>query len=175
MATLATRWDVVGHSFGGQVAIELALLAPHKLASLSIISSRDTPFPPFALAAANLRAGLPVDVEGALRRWFRPEELRAGGWLVAYARDRLAKADRDIWATALDGIATYDRSDAVGRIQVPTTLICAESDLVSDVGAMTALKGRLPNAQLRVWAGAAHFSLLLEPAKLAALLPDSSG
>jgi pimeloyl-ACP methyl ester carboxylesterase len=175
MAAVADRWDVVGHSFGGQVAIELALLAPEKVASLSVICSRDTPFPPFALAAANLRAGSPTDIEAALQRWFRPEELRAGGWLVAYARDRLTNADRDSWATALDGIATYDRSDRVHLIHAPATLICAESDLVSDVAAMTALKARLPNAQLHVRPGARHFSPFLQPASLAALLPDPAG
>jgi pimeloyl-ACP methyl ester carboxylesterase len=172
MAASADRWDIVGHSFGGQVAIELALLAPDKVASLSIICSRDTPFAPFAVAAANLRAGSPIDVEGALTRWFSPEELRSGGWLVSYARDRLGQADRGSWATALDGIATYDRADTVHLIEAPTTLICAESDPVSDVAAMTALTGRLLNAQLHVLRGALHFSPLLQPTSLAALLPD---
>ena len=45
---VADRWDVVGHSFGGQIALELALLAPARVATLSVICSRDTPFPPFA-------------------------------------------------------------------------------------------------------------------------------
>jgi pimeloyl-ACP methyl ester carboxylesterase len=175
MATVADRWDVVGHSFGGQVAMELALLAPDRVATLAIICSRDTPFPPFAQAAANLRAGAPTDVDGALQRWFRPEELRVGGWLVDYARDRLANADRDSWATALDGIATYDHSTAVPEIAAPTALICAESDPVSDVAAMTSLAGRLPNARLHVLPGARHFSPLLQPATLATLLPGPIG
>ena len=175
MAAVADRWDVVGHSFGGQVAIELALLVPDRLASLSIICSRDTPFPPFALAAANLRGGSPIDIEGALNRWFRPEEVRSGGRLVSYARNRLANADRDNWATALDGIATYDRSDTVHLIEARTTLICAESDVVSDVAAMTALNKRLPNGQLHVLPGAMHFSPFLQPAALAALLAVPAG
>lgn len=47
---------VVGHSFGGQVALEFALAFPERVASLGIVCSRDTPFPalpmrrrPFAL------------------------------------------------------------------------------------------------------------------------------
>ena len=37
LPALADRWDVVGYSFGGQIAIELALLAPDRVASLSLI------------------------------------------------------------------------------------------------------------------------------------------
>src|SRR5262245_11603605 len=39
---------VVGHSFGGQVAIEVALMAPDRLAALVVVCSRHTPFPAFA-------------------------------------------------------------------------------------------------------------------------------
>jgi pimeloyl-ACP methyl ester carboxylesterase len=172
---VAERWDVVGHSFGGQIALDLALLAPERIASLSIICSRDTPFPAFAAAAADLRAGAAPNPEAALTRWFRPDELRAGGWLVGYAHDRITHADHERWATDLDGIARYDRSARVGAISAPATLICAAHDPVSDVAAMTALAGRLPNAQLHVDAEAAHCSPLLDAQLLAARLSGPLG
>ncbi len=171
---VADQWDVVGHSFGGQIAIELALLAPSRVSTLSIICSRDSPFSPFAQTAAGLRNGTPIDADAAMNRWFRPHELRSGNRLVAYARERLETADRDTWASALDAIATYDRTDRVHTIEVPTTLICAGLDPVSDPAAMTALRDRLPNAQLHVLADAAHMSPFLNPAALAARLPDTS-
>ena len=61
---------VVGHSFGGQVAIEVALLAPERLARLVVVCSRHTPFPAFADGARAVRAGRPVDVDAGLRRSF---------------------------------------------------------------------------------------------------------
>jgi len=57
---------VVGHSFGGQVAIEVALMAPERLARLVVVCSRHTPFPAFAEGAAAVRAGRPVDVDGGM-------------------------------------------------------------------------------------------------------------
>jgi pimeloyl-ACP methyl ester carboxylesterase len=69
---------VVGHSFGGQIALDFALLAPQRVQALTLICTRDTPFPAFAGAAARLRHGSPVDVAAALRRWFTAPELSAG-------------------------------------------------------------------------------------------------
>jgi pimeloyl-ACP methyl ester carboxylesterase len=83
---------VVGHSFGGQVALELALAAPQRLRRLIIVCSRHTPFPAFELGARAVRAGEPVDIDAGMRRWFTPAELAADGPAVRYARRRVARA-----------------------------------------------------------------------------------
>ena len=165
------RLHVVGHSFGGQVAIDLALLAPRRVLTLTLLCSRDTPFPAFAEAAARLRRGDPVDISAALGRWFTRAELAADGPVVSYARQCLDQADRASWAAALDAIAGYDRADRVGSISVPCTLIAAELDPVSTPAAMSALAGRLPRATVQVLPGAAHMSPFTDPSRLAGLLP----
>ncbi|MGO8687698.1 MAG: alpha/beta fold hydrolase [Candidatus Dormibacteria bacterium] len=161
---------VVGHSFGGQVALEVALLVPDRLRSLTILCSRDTPYPAFAAAAASLRRGDPVDVEAALRRWFRPEELASGAAIVQSARRCLRDADRDAWACDLEAIAAYDRSGAVSGISAPATLLAAELDPVSTPAAMAGLAARLPRARLRLLPGAAHMSVFIDPAGLAEVI-----
>jgi pimeloyl-ACP methyl ester carboxylesterase len=80
------RVHLVGHSFGGQVALDLALLAPRRVQTLTLVCSRDTPFPAFGAAAARLRHGDPVDARAVLGRWFTGPELRAGSPVVGYAR-----------------------------------------------------------------------------------------
>ena len=164
------RVHVVGHSFGGQIAIDVALLAPQRVQTLTVICSRDTPFEPFAAAAARLRNGDPVDAGAALGRWFTAPELGAGGPVVSYARHCLQQADRASWAAALDAIASYDRADRVGSIDIPCTLIAAEFDQVSTPAAMSALARRLPQATLRILAGAAHMTPFTDPARLSMLL-----
>lgn len=164
------RLHVVGHSFGGQVAIEVALLAPQRVRTLTVVCSRDTPFPAFAPAAARLRRGEPVDTGAVLRRWFTAPELAAGGPVVAYAQRCLQQADRASWAAALDAIANYDRADRVGSIGVPCTLIAAELDQVSTPAAMSALASRLSQATLHILAGAAHMTPFTDPARLGVLL-----
>jgi pimeloyl-ACP methyl ester carboxylesterase len=167
---LPGRLHVVGHSFGGQVALDLALLAPQRVATLTLLCSRDTPFPAFAAAAARLRDGGPVDADAALGRWFTPAELEHGGPVVSYARRCLEQADRRSWAAALDAIARYDRADRTGSIQAPANLIAAELDQVSTPEAMSAMADRLPRATLRVLPGAAHMSPFTDPAALARLI-----
>lgn len=164
------RLHVVGHSFGGQVAIEVALLVPQRVQTLTLICSRDTPFEEFAAAAAQLRRGGPADADAALGRWFTAPELTAGGPVVSYARRCLQQADRASWAAALDAIASYDRADRVGSITIPCTLIAAELDQVSTPAAMSALAGRLPRARLHILAGAAHMTPFTDPARLSTLL-----
>jgi pimeloyl-ACP methyl ester carboxylesterase len=168
------RPHLVGHSFGGQVALEMALLAPDHIRSLTMVCSRDTPFPGFARAAAALREGEPVDVNAAMRRWFRPAELEAGGAVVDYARRCLTAADRSSWAAALEEIARFDRSHKTPGLGVPLTLVAAEFDQVSTVDAMRALADRAPTSKLHVLRDASHMSPFLTPAALAALLVDAS-
>jgi pimeloyl-ACP methyl ester carboxylesterase len=170
VAELPGRLHVVGHSFGGQVALDLALLAPQRVATLTLLCSRDTPFPPFAAAAARLRDGGPVDTGAALGRWFTPAELDRGGPVVSYARRCVEQAGRRSWAAALDAIARYDRADRTGSIQAPATLIAAELDQVSTPEAMSAMADRLPRARLQVLPGAAHMSPFTDPAALAELI-----
>jgi pimeloyl-ACP methyl ester carboxylesterase len=167
------RVHVAGHSFGGQVALDMALLAPERVASLVLVCSRDTPFPPFSAAADALRRGDPVDTEATLARWFRDDELEADGPVVRYARDRLDHADREEWALALSEIATFDRSGEVAGLDVPVTLIAAEHDPVSTPEAMADLAGRLPRATLHVHQGARHMTPYADPVGLAGLLRGS--
>jgi pimeloyl-ACP methyl ester carboxylesterase len=174
LASAAERFPgplhVVGHSFGGQVAIDFTLLVPQRVQTLTLICSRDTPFPAFAAAAARLRHGDRVDVGAALGRWFTAPELRAGGPVVTYARRCLQQADRASWAAALEAIAGYDRAGRVGSIAVPVTLIAAGLDQVSTPAAMSALAGRLLRPALQVLPGAAHMSPFSDPARLSGLI-----
>lgn len=163
-------WSVVGHSFGGQVALELALAAPGLVDRLVVVGSRDTPFPAFAAAADALDAGGPVDVEGALTRWFRPAERQAHPEVVADIAGQLRRADRASWATGLRGIARFDAADRVAAITAPVSVLAAGHDPVSPPEVMAAMAGRLPGAAFAVWPEAAHLSPFLYPDRLAAAL-----
>jgi pimeloyl-ACP methyl ester carboxylesterase len=172
---------VVGHSFGGQVAIEVALLAPERLARLVVVCSRHTPFPAFANGARAVRACRPVDVDARLRRSFTPRELAAEGPAVRYARRQLQTAPRGPWAASLDAVATYDRASAVGRIAAPASLLAAGLDEVSPPAVMAELAAALPQATLEVVSAWAHMSPFADPAAFAARLlaaaiePDRAG
>jgi pimeloyl-ACP methyl ester carboxylesterase len=172
---------IVGHSSGGQVAIEVALLAPERLARLVVVCSRHTPFPAFAYGARAVRACRPVDFDAGLRRLFTPQELAAEGPAVRYTRRQLQTAPRGPWAASLDAVATYDRASAVGRIAAPASLFAAGLDEVSPPAVMAELAAALPHANLEVVSAWAHMSPFADPAAFAARLlaaaiePDRDG
>ncbi|MBA4025211.1 MAG: alpha/beta hydrolase [Gordonia sp.] len=167
------RLHVVGHSFGGQVALEFALQAPASVASLTLLCTRDTPFPAFAQLAETVR-NLPIDPSQSIQRWFSAAEIDANGPAVRYARTTLERADRTQWATALVAISRFDCSDRTGRITVPTTVIAADRDPVSSVAAMGEMADRIDGAQMTVLADAGHMSPFSDPERLADLLIASA-
>jgi pimeloyl-ACP methyl ester carboxylesterase len=173
-AVLSTLPDgqlvVVGHSFGGQVALDVALLAPERVSRLVIVCSRHTPFPAFAASARAVRNGGAVDVDGGL--WFTAAELAAGAPVVDYVRTQLNAAARGPWAASLDAIATYDRSADVGRVAAPVSLLAAGHDEVATPQVNAELEAALPHAHLRVIAPWAHMSPFVDPAAFAARLTD---
>jgi pimeloyl-ACP methyl ester carboxylesterase len=161
---------VVGHSFGGQVAIEVALLAPERLARLVVVCSRHTPFPAFADGARAVSAGRALDFDAGLRRCFTPRELAAEGPAVRYVRRQLQTAPRGPWAASLEAVATYDRAFSVGRIAAPASLFAAGRDEVSPPAVMAELAAALPHATLEVVSAWAHMSPFADPAAFAARL-----
>lgn len=172
--TSGRRWRVVGHSFGGQIALEFAALAPDLVQEVVVVCSRDTAFPAFAAVADNLDAGSPVEVDATLGRWFRPAEIAARPVFVDEIAARLRQADRHAWATALRGIATYDGAATTAAITVPGRVIAADHDAVGTPDAMSELAHRLRRAEFTVVEDASHLSLFLRPTRFAALLTGPS-
>jgi 3-oxoadipate enol-lactonase len=162
-------WHVVGHSFGGQVALELALQRPDLVSGLTLLCTRDTPYPPFVTAADNVAAGH-ADVDGALRRWFTPTELVGDGPVVRYARTTLENAERAPWAAAMKAISTFDCSAATASITCPTLVVAAEHDEVSDPATMAAMHQRLTGSEFVILEDFRHMSVFTDSQRLAALL-----
>ncbi len=165
--------DVVGHSFGGQIALDLALLRPQQVRSLTILCSRDTPFPAFAQTAEAVRAGDPPSVEASLHRWFAVEEIRAESPAVRQARSELERASRADWAAALDAIATFDRSSRSTELTMPVALMAAGGDAVSTPAVMEELSTRISRATFALHAAWMHMSPFVDPSRLATLLRDA--
>jgi pimeloyl-ACP methyl ester carboxylesterase len=165
---------VVGHSFGGQVALELGVAVPDRLRTLTIVCSRITPFPPFAALAESVRRGDPVEVDAGLARWFTASEIARDGPVVDYARRCLTHVNRAIWSVALDAIASYDGSGQAPRVHAPTTSIAAQHDGVSTPWAMAYTAQLFPHGHFEVVPGAMHMSPFMNPDELTQRLLDAA-
>lgn len=166
---ISAPWHVVGHSFGGQVALEIANRRPELVSTLTLLCTRDSPYPPFASLATSLQHQQ-IDADASLARWFSPAELSAAGPAVEYARDALQNADIAAWGRALAAISVFDVTAATPTITCPTGVVAAEHDSVSDPASMAAMHDRLPDSEFVELADAWHMSVFTEPHRLAALL-----
>jgi proline-specific peptidase len=192
------RWAVLGHSFGGHVALEYALRYPDRLSHLVLLDtggdarwSRENA--PDLLARRGYRqrtvalvrrffAGriTPDEMMPALLRfggayYYRGRgyaailrELRHGGWRAKVRPEALIFAGREL----LDGWTVMDR---LGEIRVPTLVIAGRDDFLFPPEHQAALAAGIPGARLTIVERAGHNAHEERPAEVAAAVADFVG
>jgi len=172
------RWAVLGHSFGGHVALEYALRYPDSLSHLVLLDTGGEGRWSQQNAADLLakRGYSPERVE-LVRRWFNGEfapdewfpifrriggayyyhlnplrlarELVQGEWRTKFRPEPFIFAGRHL----LRGWTVMDR---LGEITVPTLVMAGREDFVFPPECQRELAAGIPNARLRIIERAGH-------------------
>jgi 3-oxoadipate enol-lactonase len=162
---------LVGVSFGGMIAQELALARPDLVAALVLAGC------PGAIPAAGRAAilergraaeagGMAAVAEATLARWFTPGFL--GSAAVARVRARLLADDPSDWAATWEAVAGHDALGRLGAVRVPALVIAGEEDAATPFAAKQALAAALPGGRLQVLPGAPHMMQIECEAEFAA-------
>jgi proline iminopeptidase len=171
------KWAVLGHSFGGNVALEYALRYPQNLSHLILMNTSGDAWWPQHNAAELLRKRgySPAAVE-ACRRFFngqlKPEEVtptvfkfgKAYFYHISYIfmvyymlfgpkAQRRGEAHVFGFGTLLPGWTVMDR---LKDIKTPTLVIAGRHDFLYPPECEAILADRLPNAQLELIEFAGH-------------------
>jgi 3-oxoadipate enol-lactonase len=169
-ALAAPKTVVVGHSMGGMVALELAATAPQAVAGL-VLACTSASFGKAdgAWQAQFLRERLaPLDagrgmaalagmlVQGMLARGAPAE---ASQRAVAI----MSRVPEATYRAALQGIAGFDRREALPRIGVPTLLLAGEHDRTAPPDVMQRMAMRMPGGEYRCLEGSGHIANLEKP------------
>lgn len=163
--------EVAGLSFGGEIAQAFALAHPGRLAALSLVCTRSSPFPPFLTLASKVRQeGMAAVVNLCLARWFDSVMLAANKSAVRYARSQTENANPEVWAKAMKLIAGFDVMERLSSITVPTRVIAAELDTVGTVEHMQVIANHISKAVFHVVPGGHHLLCFQYPEALAYLL-----
>ena len=158
---------VAGHSLGALLALRLAVVAPHRVRALILLTT-GLPFRVHPELAGHLGRGDagPRFLAGALRRPSDAAALR----LVSdgFRRMRPAGPGSAVWGI---GAGETDIGD-LGRVSVPVLVIVAGKDVVTSPRKGRALAAALPAAELVVLPDAGHYVHLEEPALVAGHVRD---
>ncbi len=155
---------VMGVSFGGAVALEMAVEYPHHLSSL-ILNGADSRF------AANVgsriarrvleRFPLPAD-SPFVNQFFnllyakKPEP----GHLTDFVADRIWDTDQSVMARRLAILEAYDVSDRLWRISAPTLVLAGARDVIVPAARQENLARSIAGARFESIPDAGHIGFL---------------
>jgi pimeloyl-ACP methyl ester carboxylesterase len=171
------RAVIVGNSFGGAVALRLAVTAPERVRALVMISSPApgmTPSPQLEAAwtaetEAMDRGDVDAAVDAVLEAWLAPDapaELRR---LVAAMQRRAFELDPEgMLPQAADPVEEHP--ERVRDIAAPALIAAGEADMPDFIHSAQALADALPHASHQIIAGAGHLAPLETPETFRQLL-----
>lgn len=157
------RAHLVGHSFGGGVALDFALAYPDRVASLSLVGAGPMGFvapEEERKAAGAVFAVIKQGDDAILSAW-----LKHPMWAASQQRPEVLKAleastRRSLSAfrlpTAPFVLVKPQAIERLGEIKTPTLVIIGDKDTPGNRQASDLLGTQIPNAQLKVIAGADH-------------------
>ncbi|MFC8916179.1 4-carboxymuconolactone decarboxylase [Streptomyces sp. NPDC057116] len=167
------RFGYAGCSIGGAVGTDLALRAPHRLASLALIASS----PRFGTADEFRQRGVIVRTNGldpmartAPERWFTPGFAAAQPAIVEWAVQMVRTTDAGCYVAACEALAAFDVRADLGRVGVPTLVLVGSEDRVTGPAEARHLVAGIPDARLAVVPGASHLAPVEQPAAVTDLL-----
>lgn len=172
------RWAVLGHSFGGHVALEYALRYPDSLTHLVLLdTAASSRWSRHNAAELLTRQGQnPKKVE-LVRRWFSGEYSRWEYFPIFFRIADLYQPDgslRQLWEQVTAGAwrtrfrpeaaifnfrylaRDWTVVDRLGEITVPTLVMAGRNDFVFPPEAQEELAGGIPGARLRIIDHAGH-------------------
>jgi pimeloyl-ACP methyl ester carboxylesterase len=158
------RPAVMGVSFGGAVALELAVEQPHRVGSLIVygVEARFRTSVGSTIARRVLeRFPLPSD-NGFVNQFFnllhggKPEP----GPLAEFVVERCWETDQSVMARRLALLESFDVSDRLWRVEVPTLVVAGSRDVIVPAGRQQGLASSIPGARFASLEGAGHVGFL---------------
>jgi len=188
------RWAVLGHSFGGHVALEYALRYPGSLSHLLLVDTGgDSHWSQHNAADLLARRGYSPEKVELVRRWFTgqfpPRQMplilmRIGG--AYYSRPSLSLVARELirgeWRSKmrpeamifagrylLNGWTVMDR---LSEITAPTLIIAGRDDFIFPPEHQRELAAAIPRARLQIIERAGHNPHEEQPAEVMQAVRD---
>jgi pimeloyl-ACP methyl ester carboxylesterase len=161
---------VLGVSLGGAIALELAVEYPESLGAL-IVQGAEARFPRTmgSTIARHVLERFPLPSDNCFVNQFfhllygaRPEP----GPLVDFVVDRIWETDQSIMAQRLAQLESFDVSDRLWRIDVPTLILAGSRDVIVPTARQQALAQTIAGARSEIIPNAGHLGFLTHRAQV---------
>ncbi|MEU0405153.1 alpha/beta fold hydrolase [Streptomyces sp. NPDC006197] len=169
------RFGYAGCSLGGAVGLDLALRAPHRVASLALVATS----PRFGTADEFRQRGVIVRTNGlepmartAPEQWFTPLFAGAQPAIVDWAVQMVRTTDPACYIAACEALAVFDVREALGSIGIPALVLVGSEDQVTGPAEARTLVAGIADARLAVVPGASHLAPVEQPAAVTDLLTE---
>lgn len=172
-ANIEGTLDVAGFSFGGMVAMTLALRHPDRVRSLFVACAPAT----FAQElghsrAAAAEAGMEAVIDSTLTRWFTSRALDTPGHPgVEFGRTTLMALDSLAYADGWRAMAGFDVTARLPELQIPTTCLAGIDDVSAIPKEVRRIADLIVGARY-VEVDGPHMAFLENPAAVNAAIND---
>jgi pimeloyl-ACP methyl ester carboxylesterase len=165
------RPAVFGVSFGGAIALELAVAHPERLGAL-VLQGVEARFRTTlgATIARRVLERFPLPSDNRFVNQFfnllhggRPEP----GPLVDFVVEQCWETDQGVMAQRIALLETFDVADRLWRINVPTLVLAGSRDVIVPPLRQRALAAAIPDARFELLEGAGHVGFLTHRAAVA--------
>src|SRR5258708_3987685 len=159
---------VLGHGYGGFVALQMAIRHP-EIAARLILADCGAAFSEAGrdafrnMAAASKAKGLSAITDVAMRRLFAPEFQAEHPDLMQDRREAFLYTDPEVFRAACEALANLDLRPDVDKVKVPVLVLVGEHDEATPPPMSHELAALLPHAHLKIIAGCAHVPQLQSP------------
>jgi proline iminopeptidase len=183
------RFALLGHSYGGIVALEYALRHQDRLTQLLLVDTAPSTVENEQSIRRALAAGLPGIEEGWLRKLFEGrtdsnEEMREmwelllplyfeGPFDPSLPKEMAAQTyfhhETHNYAFSVNN-PNYDVRARLGEIRVPTLVICGGKDWITPLSTSEQIVAGIAGSRLEVFDKSGHMPMLEEPKKFISVL-----
>ncbi|MCT7660273.1 bifunctional 3-oxoadipate enol-lactonase/4-carboxymuconolactone decarboxylase PcaDC [Mycobacterium deserti] len=174
----AETFHYAGDSVGGAVGLQLALDAPHRVSSATLLCTGaviGTPDGWHERSAAVRAGGIAPMVAAAPERWFAPGFVERRPGVAAALLDGLSHTDPECYAKTCEALADFDVVQRLPEIVTPVLAVAGRDDVPTPPESLQRIASEVTDGELVVLDGVGHLAPAEAPDRVAALVAENVG